>query len=85
MKYRNVKLVAVAEDGTQTELLHPGEPFFLVRGQDRFAASMVAMYDGLLTTMSEKHGDEAHGELVLLRERILSWQRRNPGLVKTPD
>lgn len=65
---------------TETELLHPGEPFFLVRGQDELAPLVVDLYRVLL----DRNGGDASG-LDDLAERMREFQTANPGLVKTAD
>jgi hypothetical protein len=87
-KYANVHLVAVAEDGSHQELLHPGEPFFLIRGQDQLATVMVAMYKLLLVAEYARLGKApATQKLALDRKQreLREWQSRNPGLVKVAD
>lgn len=69
----------------RTALLHPGEPFFLVRGQDMLAENIVAIY-GLL--YGQAHGlqpGEWPEDLEAMLEFIRTWQEANPGLVKRPD
>lgn len=69
-----------------TDLLLAGEPFFLVRGKDTLGPAMVAVYDGLMATVgAEAMTDRMHASLVALRERMLSWQAGNPGVVKHGD
>jgi hypothetical protein len=64
----------------ETELLHPGEPFFLVRGQDRLAALTVGVY--MLLAGDAGANVDGLGEL---RQRMTEFQEANPGLVKLPD
>lgn len=69
----------------RTSLLHDGEPFFLVRGQDQLAPVLVAAYAALY---ANAHGQSAHDwpdVLVETLTQIEAWQLRNPGLVKRPD
>jgi hypothetical protein len=65
---------------TETELLHPGEPFFLLRGQDLLTPVIVLMY----ATLAEQSGVSSEG-LDELRLRIVRFQQANPGLSKLPD
>lgn len=64
------------------ELLHPGEPFFLIRGQDRHAPAAVGAYAGLLLGASDEQGAN---EVLALLGRIAEFQAANPQLVKDPD
>lgn len=68
-----------------TELLHPGEPFFLVRGQDELAERLVALYAVLFCLGHGLPADQWPADLVAKMEQIRAWQEANPGLVKLPD
>jgi glutaredoxin len=65
-----------------TPLLHDGEPFFLLRAQDKLSLSTVLMYQGLLRTRTDGQLDT---DLEQLITRIQEWQEANPSLVKLPD
>jgi len=81
MKYNHVRLIAKStDDGSETDLLHPHEPFFLVRGTDPLAGPLVAVYKALGDTA----GADTTG-LDDLAERVQEFQAANPGLVKLAD
>ena len=56
--------------------LHPGEPWFVIRGQDVFAPAAVQAYASL---------SQQHHELHPMIGAIVRWQEQNPTLVKKPD
>ena len=62
--------------------LHPGEPYFFIRAQDRNAASAVRLYAELLRLTGEKKGCF---DVLEFASKIERWQRKNNNLVKTPD
>lgn len=65
---------------TETELLHKGEPFFLIRGHDQLGPAMIAVYKAL--------GETADADVQGLDELELAmhdFQEANPGLVKLAD
>lgn len=64
----------------ETELLHAGEPFFLVRGHDRLGPALVKVYEAL----GETAGADVAG-LDELADRMRQFQADNPGLVKFAD
>lgn len=67
----------------RTLLLHPGEPFFLVRGQDRHALATLYAYTGALVAAGAPQLHTPLGDG--LARWFTEWQADNPGLVKTPD
>lgn len=84
------------DDQNPLDRLHPGEPWFLIRGQDRFAVGAVAGYaEGLALAAYEleERGDpeaaahlhDMEGQVRQVVEGIRSWQDDNPDVVKTPD
>jgi hypothetical protein len=75
-----------ASTGTVTErqqLLHDGEPFFLLRGQDAHALATLYAYAGAMVAAgrSELHTPLHDG----LARWFVDWQNANPSLVKHPD
>lgn len=81
-KYEHVRLIAKPTDGggRETDLLHPGEPFFLIRGTDPLAPALVAVYHALGTTA----GADTSG-LDELADDVREFQENNPGMVKLAD
>ena len=78
------------------EKLHPYEPYFFIRAQDKLASEAVQAYADLLKRESERALAAGNQELSdrLLRSSlgvlkvvntIMDWQDRHPSLVKTPD
>lgn len=65
---------------TERELLHAGEPFFLVRGHDKLATATLAVYEAL----GRDAGADVTG-LDELADRFREYQEANPGLVKLAD
>ena len=73
-KYQNVRIEGIA--------FKPGEPWFLIRAQDRFAADAIEAYANLVD------GSVAPGMVADVRqvaETVRRWQREHPDQVKTPD
>jgi hypothetical protein len=62
--------------------LHPGEPFFLVRGQDVYSPAIISLYGTLLHANGDKLGSL---QIEALAEGVRMWQKANPDLVKHPD
>jgi hypothetical protein len=56
--------------------LHPGEPYFLIRAQDRFAPAAVQAYAAI---------SNRHKEIIPIVYDFVKWQEDNPDKVKTPD
>jgi hypothetical protein len=56
--------------------LHPGEPYFVIRAQDKFAPAAIQSYATLTGNQKSCH------EII---EKVLSWQKSHPDKVKTPD
>ena len=79
--------------------LHPGEPWFFIRAQDKF--SVEAVYDYALLLKNEARALVARGgdddcilasklitQMVEIREfadEFSAWQKDNPEFVKLPD
>jgi hypothetical protein len=73
-KYDHVKI-----EGIQFK---PGEPWFLIRGQDRFAPAAIEAYTGLIEgSVPAAMVDEVRQ----VAARVRQWQNDNPQQVKTPD
>jgi hypothetical protein len=56
--------------------LHPDEPYFVIRAQDKFAPAAIQAYATLTNQQKSCHQ---------IMDKVLDWQRRNPKLVKHPD
>ncbi len=78
------------------ERLHPDEPWFFVRGQDRLSVEAVRAYSVILQYESDKafvRGEKElgesllaqSGEVSLFAHKFLDWQEANEDLVKYPD
>ena len=78
------------------ERLHPGEPWFFVRGQDRLSVAAVIEYSHLLryeATNSSLRGDydlsdslsKQADEVLEFARMFKDWQENNSDLVKYPD
>ena len=76
--------------------LHPGEPFFFIRAQDKLSVEAVSAYSYILQREANKA--VLRGETVLAQtlqrdvndviccaHRFLNWQEENPDKVKLPD
>lgn len=62
--------------------LHPGEPYFFIRGQDILAPEAIIHYAYSL----KQKGDEAgFKEVREIADKVFDWQLENPSLVKMPD
>ena len=61
---------------TTPDKLQPGEPYFLIRAQDRFAPAAIMAYGNLSNRQAECHNRV---------EEFVAWQKANPEKVKTPD
>lgn len=73
-KYENVKIEGIT--------FKPGEQWFLIRGQDRFAPAAVDAYAQLVSgSVPENTVAEIRG----IAERMRQWQEEHPEYVKTPD
>lgn len=78
-KYDHVDL---AEVGIE---LKPGEPWFLIRGQDICAPSAILAYATELSDHLDPDKWEPVGELQAFAKRVSDWQDANPDFVKVPD
>ena len=78
------------------ERLHPNEPWFFVRGQDRLSVAAVIEYSHLLrheSVNASLRGDhdlsdslsKQADEVLEFSQRFKDWQRNNSDLVKYPD
>ena len=63
--------------------LHPGEPWFVIRGQDRFGPPAINDYGHRLAAEPGLLG--AAEDVWRFSARVMRWQAENPQLVKTPD
>lgn len=61
--------------------LHPGEPFFFIRGQDAHAPAAILHY----TRLTKPRDATQANELMDLLENVTAWQKENPEKVKFPD
>jgi len=78
------------------ERLHPNEPWFFIRAQDKLSVEIVMEYSRLLEGESWKargRGDEALArslsdqstQVAQAAHKFLDWQEDNPDKVKLPD
>jgi hypothetical protein len=78
------------------ERLHPGEPWFFVRGQDRLSVAAVTEYSHLLrheSVNASLRGDhdlsdslsKQADEVLEFARMFKDWQENNSDLVKYPD
>lgn len=76
--------------------LHPGEPYFFIRAQDKLSVDAVFAYSKLLQIEANKaigQGDEILANSLSLdavqvasfAHKFLDWQEKNPDKVKLPD
>jgi hypothetical protein len=73
-KYEHVRI-----DGIEFK---PGEGWFLIRGQDRFAPAAIEAYAELVR---DSVPIDALSEVRNLADQIRWWQGEHPEFVKTPD
>lgn len=73
-KYRNAKIEGIA--------FKPGEPWFLIRAQDRFAPAAVEAYGNLV---GGSVGAEMAADVRAVADEMRKWQAEHTELVKTPD
>ena len=78
------------------ERLHPNEPWFFIRAQDRLSTAAVIEYSHLLrheSVNASLRGDhdlsdslsKQADEVLEFSQRFKDWQRNNSDLVKYPD
>ena len=78
------------------ERLHPNEPWFFIRAQDRLSTAAVIEYSHLLrheSVNASLRGDhdlsdslsKQADEVLEFSQRFKDWQRSNSDLVKYPD
>jgi hypothetical protein len=76
--------------------LHPGEPFFFIRAQDKLSVETIMEYSRLLERESWKARGEGNEvlarslsdqstEVAIFAHKFLDWQEENPDKVKLPD
>ena len=63
-------------------LLHTGEPFFLIRAQDTLAAPAIMAYEKLLREAGDEEGAK---EIHSIADAVWNWQLENSDKVKMPD
>jgi len=73
MKYKNANPL---------KKLHPGEPYFFIRGQDSLAINTVMNYSIALSARGDTKGAR---EVSAIADAMEDWQKANPGKVKLPD
>jgi len=78
------------------ERLHPDEPWFFIRAQDRLSPSAVVAYSELLQAEAEKAylkddirlweslSDQAT-QVAGFARQFIEWQQEHPEFVKLPD
>jgi hypothetical protein len=78
------------------ERLHPNEPWFFIRAQDKLSTDAVVAYSHLLQRESNRailRGEHElaqslerdAAEVVSFAHRFMDWQEANPDKVKLPD
>ena len=78
------------------ERLHPGEPYFFIRAQDRLSVAAVIEYSHLLrheSVNTSLRGDydlsdslsKQADEVLEFAQKFKDWQENNSDLVKYPD
>lgn len=78
------------------EKLHPNEPFFFLRGQDRLSPEAIVAYSELLQREADKayqRGDvrlweslsDQAAQVAGFARQFLDWQQEHPEFVKLPD
>lgn len=68
--------------GDPTKKLHPGEPYFFIRGQDVYGPVTVATH---AQAMADDGDDVGAAEVGKIAVAMKHWQNSNPTLVKKPD
>lgn len=96
-KYEGVQIVRREVDGSLTAITRDGEPWFLIRAQDTFAAEATRAYATLLRAAADvvratrgsadlvEHLIDGAIEVDNIANRILIWQTNHPRAVKVPD
>ena len=69
-------------DTNPLQKLHPGEPYFLIRAQDKFSPAAITHYATLLAASGDHQGAT---ECRSIAKAVRSWQQTNPDKVKHPD
>ena len=83
-------------DVNPLDRLHPGEPYFFIRAQDRLSVEAVFAYSRLLQVEADKahaRGDDILAQSLMQQcadvanfaHRFLDWQEENRDKVKLPD
>jgi len=62
--------------------LHSGEPYFILRAQDKLSVGMLRVYASLVG-FDRNHKLKA--EVNAIAEEFEEWQRNNKNVVKAPD
>ena len=76
--------------------LHPNEPFFFIRAQDKLSVDAVIAYGRLLQREANKAAlaadndlhktlCEQSAEVMVYANKFMDWQEENPDKVKFPD
>jgi hypothetical protein len=76
--------------------LHPGEPYFFIRAQDKLSVEAVRHYSHLLQEEANKAAGREEDELgeslqlqsievIHFAHKFLDWQEEHPDKVKLPD
>ena len=84
------------QDVNPLERLHPGEPYFFIRAQDKLSVDAVRHYSHLLAEESMKalgRGEDElayslniqSNEVIGFAHKFLDWQEEHPEKVKLPD
>ena len=84
------------QDVNPLERLHPGEPYFFIRAQDKLSVKAVIEYSHLLRHESNKAHlrneydlsdslNQQADEVLAFAQKFDDWQKGNSDLVKLPD
>lgn len=76
-----MKVINCQTLGDMCEFMLDGEPVFLIRAQDKFAAEIVADY----YVKSQTRGGKNTGRVKQQLDKITEWQKANEFKVKLPD
>lgn len=76
-----MKIINCQTLGEMCEFMLDGEPVFLIRAQDQFAAEIVADYHVKSSTRGGKNTSRVKQQL----DKIHAWQQANSHKVKLPD
>jgi len=84
------------QDLNPIKQLHPGEPFFFIRAQDKLSVDAVIAYGRILQREANKAAlaedkdlhatlSEQSAEVMMYAHKFMDWQEENSEKVKFPD